>query len=172
MFLKLTCICYVILFFSFILLVWYFITGIDYLHEDLKYNYVRIFFQNLPLLPQTLVDRSALWRKNCHYIRHLFASFHYVYYDRLLRILNCWCAIRRIHEFPTYFMCFFHFHTWQNADASYDFSSNDHFPYPRYTDTWFNRWVYIQTSVMMLGGIHEKSWIKIFHGYHLRFILN
>lgn len=25
-----------------------------------------------------------------------------------------------------------------NAEASYDFSSNDHFPYPRYTDTWFN----------------------------------
>lgn len=25
-----------------------------------------------------------------------------------------------------------------NAEASYDFSSNDHFPYPRYTDDWFN----------------------------------
>lgn len=25
-----------------------------------------------------------------------------------------------------------------NSEASYDFSSNDHFPYPRYTDTWFN----------------------------------
>ncbi|KAK7504916.1 hypothetical protein BaRGS_00003944, partial [Batillaria attramentaria] len=25
-----------------------------------------------------------------------------------------------------------------NADASYDFSSNDPYPYPRYTDTWFN----------------------------------
>eukprot|EP00058_Branchiostoma_floridae_P011650 XP_002597138.1 hypothetical protein BRAFLDRAFT_121298 [Branchiostoma floridae] len=25
-----------------------------------------------------------------------------------------------------------------NADASYDFSSNDAFPYPRYTDDWFN----------------------------------
>lgn len=27
----------------------------------------------------------------------------------------------------------------QNARASYDFSSNDPFPYPRYTDDWFNR---------------------------------
>lgn len=27
----------------------------------------------------------------------------------------------------------------QNAEASYDFSSNDPFPYPRYTDDWFNR---------------------------------
>ncbi|GIY70851.1 neuroendocrine convertase 2 [Caerostris extrusa] len=26
-----------------------------------------------------------------------------------------------------------------NAKASYDFSSNDPFPYPRYTDDWFNR---------------------------------
>ncbi|CAF0928595.1 unnamed protein product, partial [Didymodactylos carnosus] len=25
-----------------------------------------------------------------------------------------------------------------NAAASYDFSSNDHYPYPRYTDDWFN----------------------------------
>lgn len=25
-----------------------------------------------------------------------------------------------------------------NAEASYDFSSNDPFPYPRYTDDWFN----------------------------------
>jgi len=25
-----------------------------------------------------------------------------------------------------------------NAEASYDYSSNDPFPYPRYTDTWFN----------------------------------
>ena len=31
---------------------------------------------------------------------------------------------------------------FQNADASYDFSSNDHFPYPRYTDTWFNRYAF------------------------------
>lgn len=30
---------------------------------------------------------------------------------------------------------------FQNAEASYDFSSNDPFPYPRYTDDWFNRWV-------------------------------
>ena len=28
----------------------------------------------------------------------------------------------------------------QNARASYDFSSNDPFPYPRYTDDWFNRY--------------------------------
>ena len=28
---------------------------------------------------------------------------------------------------------------FQNAEASYDFSSNDPFPYPRYTDDWFNR---------------------------------
>lgn len=27
----------------------------------------------------------------------------------------------------------------QNARASYDFSSNDPYPYPRYTDDWFNR---------------------------------
>ncbi|KAJ8308817.1 hypothetical protein KUTeg_013691 [Tegillarca granosa] len=27
-----------------------------------------------------------------------------------------------------------------NAKASYDFSSNDPYPYPRYTDTWFNRY--------------------------------
>ena len=27
----------------------------------------------------------------------------------------------------------------KNAPASYDFSSNDPFPYPRYTDDWFNR---------------------------------
>ena len=27
----------------------------------------------------------------------------------------------------------------QNAEASYDYSSNDPFPYPRYTDDWFNR---------------------------------
>lgn len=27
---------------------------------------------------------------------------------------------------------------FQNAEASYDFSSNDPFPYPRYTDDWFN----------------------------------
>nr|KAF7415798.1 hypothetical protein H0235_012390 [Vespula pensylvanica] len=27
---------------------------------------------------------------------------------------------------------------FQNAKASYDFSSNDPFPYPRYTDDWFN----------------------------------
>lgn len=27
----------------------------------------------------------------------------------------------------------------QNAKASYDFSSNDPYPYPRYTDDWFNR---------------------------------
>ncbi|KAJ0067146.1 hypothetical protein NL108_012797 [Boleophthalmus pectinirostris] len=26
-----------------------------------------------------------------------------------------------------------------NADASYDFSSNDPYPFPRYTDDWFNR---------------------------------
>lgn len=31
-----------------------------------------------------------------------------------------------------------HFPYWQNARASYDFSSNDPFPYPRYTDDWFN----------------------------------
>lgn len=29
--------------------------------------------------------------------------------------------------------------SFQNADASYDFSSNDPFPFPRYTDDWFNR---------------------------------
>jgi len=28
-----------------------------------------------------------------------------------------------------------------NARASYDFSSNDPYPFPRYTDDWFNRWV-------------------------------
>lgn len=28
---------------------------------------------------------------------------------------------------------------FQNSDASYDFSSNDPYPYPRYTDDWFNR---------------------------------
>lgn len=28
---------------------------------------------------------------------------------------------------------------FQNADASYDFSSNDPYPFPRYTDDWFNR---------------------------------
>ena len=28
---------------------------------------------------------------------------------------------------------------FQNARASYDFSSNDPYPYPRYTDDWFNR---------------------------------
>uniref|UniRef100_A0A3Q3WM28 Neuroendocrine convertase 2 n=1 Tax=Mola mola TaxID=94237 RepID=A0A3Q3WM28_MOLML len=27
---------------------------------------------------------------------------------------------------------------YKNADASYDFSSNDPFPFPRYTDDWFN----------------------------------
>lgn len=27
-----------------------------------------------------------------------------------------------------------------NAQASYDFSSNDPYPYPRYTDDWFNRY--------------------------------
>ena len=27
---------------------------------------------------------------------------------------------------------------FQNARASYDFSSNDPYPYPRYTDDWFN----------------------------------
>lgn len=26
----------------------------------------------------------------------------------------------------------------KNAEASYDFSSNDPYPYPRYTDDWFN----------------------------------
>ncbi|VCX02534.1 unnamed protein product [Gulo gulo] len=26
-----------------------------------------------------------------------------------------------------------------NAEASYDFSGNDPYPYPRYTDDWFNR---------------------------------
>ena len=31
----------------------------------------------------------------------------------------------------------FHFF-FQNARASYDFSSNDPYPYPRYTDDWFN----------------------------------
>lgn len=31
------------------------------------------------------------------------------------------------------------FFVLQNAKASYDFSSNDPFPYPRYTDDWFNR---------------------------------
>lgn len=31
------------------------------------------------------------------------------------------------------------FAPFQNADASYDFSSNDPYPYPRYTDDWFNR---------------------------------
>ena len=34
----------------------------------------------------------------------------------------------------------------QNALASYDFSSNDQFPYPRYTDDWFNRYVYTYVS--------------------------
>lgn len=29
--------------------------------------------------------------------------------------------------------------SFQNAKASYDFSSNDPYPYPRYTDDWFNR---------------------------------
>lgn len=29
--------------------------------------------------------------------------------------------------------------SFQNAEASYDFSSNDPYPYPRYTDDWFNR---------------------------------
>jgi len=29
--------------------------------------------------------------------------------------------------------------SFQNADASFDFSSNDPYPYPRYTDDWFNR---------------------------------
>lgn len=29
--------------------------------------------------------------------------------------------------------------SFQNADASYDFSSNDPYPFPRYTDDWFNR---------------------------------
>uniref|UniRef100_A0A8C6WVP5 Neuroendocrine convertase 2 n=1 Tax=Neogobius melanostomus TaxID=47308 RepID=A0A8C6WVP5_9GOBI len=28
--------------------------------------------------------------------------------------------------------------SFQNADASYDFSSNDPYPFPRYTDDWFN----------------------------------
>lgn len=31
------------------------------------------------------------------------------------------------------------FYLVKNAEASYDFSSNDPFPYPRYTDDWFNR---------------------------------
>jgi proprotein convertase subtilisin/kexin type 2 len=29
----------------------------------------------------------------------------------------------------------------QDAEASYDFSSNDPFPYPRFTDDWFNRYL-------------------------------
>ena len=28
---------------------------------------------------------------------------------------------------------------FQNTAASYDFTSNDQYPYPRYTDDWFNR---------------------------------
>lgn len=32
-----------------------------------------------------------------------------------------------------------HSNILQNAEASYDFSSNDPYPYPRYTDDWFNR---------------------------------
>ena len=36
--------------------------------------------------------------------------------------------------------CSFYFSfPFKNARASYDFSSNDPFPYPRYTDDWFNR---------------------------------
>ena len=34
--------------------------------------------------------------------------------------------------------------SFKDAEASYDFSSNDPFPYPRYTDDWFNRYVYLR----------------------------
>ncbi|MEE6474483.1 hypothetical protein FKM82_010398 [Ascaphus truei] len=34
-----------------------------------------------------------------------------------------------------------------NAEASYDFSSNDPYPYPRYTDDWFNRWITERTHI-------------------------
>lgn len=41
------------------------------------------------------------------------------------------------------------FYVLQNAEASYDFSSNDPYPYPRYTDDWFNRYViYIHLCFM------------------------
>ena len=33
----------------------------------------------------------------------------------------------------------FFFYNLKNAEASFDFSSSDRFPYPRYTDDWFNR---------------------------------
>ncbi|ETN74470.1 hypothetical protein NECAME_12954 [Necator americanus] len=32
----------------------------------------------------------------------------------------------------------YNYQWYLNAEASYDFSSNDPFPYPRYTDDWFN----------------------------------
>ena len=40
--------------------------------------------------------------------------------------------IRQLWEIQNFHIFF------QNARASYDFSSNDPYPYPRYTDDWFN----------------------------------
>lgn len=63
-------------------------TGVDYMHPDLKFNYVSTADE---------VETKAL------------------------KIMFC------------------HVYLLKNAEASYDFSSNDPFPYPRYTDDWFNR---------------------------------
>uniref|UniRef100_A0A3Q1HN98 Neuroendocrine convertase 2 n=1 Tax=Anabas testudineus TaxID=64144 RepID=A0A3Q1HN98_ANATE len=46
-----------------------------------------------------------------------------------------------------------------NADASYDFSSNDPFPFPRYTDDWFNRQL---SSIDFLSTYHMPQVIDIY----------
>ncbi|EPY84459.1 hypothetical protein CB1_000474006 [Camelus ferus] len=48
-----------------------------------------------------------------------------------------------------------------NAEASYDFSSNDPYPYPRYTDDWFN-------SCAARGMMHFLPLFSSGHGHQIQ----
>lgn len=93
----------------------FFLSGIDYLHEDLRHSYVSLFsfcfiFKKVHVLTVGICVLDLLSSPN-------------------LQIPG---NPSRNVEHDSGFI-------FQNAKASYDFSSNDPYPYPRYTDTWFNR---------------------------------
>lgn len=88
--------------------------------------------------PGTRFGVFNLWYSNHH------LSYSTVTEGTQQSRLSCGCRSAGRADPPASVMLFLlslirPFGPFQNADASYDFSSNDPFPFPRYTDDWFNR---------------------------------